>query len=644
MAEATIARPQSASKDIDLLDDHSATITMRTIAAMIDRAIASGAAVETMIHTFLDAKVATLIAVSSTIRTAVKPNLTFPSDRRSRRYSSYSDDSSRSRSPPPKKRERRKSTTEKVLEGVGLGGVIGALSGKKDSSRSRSRDRGGRSKSRRRSSSSSSRGGKRGKSRGKQQAAEALKAALLAGVGEAVRARKEPGGWGGDKGKRVLTAAIAAGGVDGILSHTQKGREHSTRDVIGSAIAGLATNRIVNGPRSQGGSPNGRGRSQSRGGLGDLAAGGALAATGKKIYDKMRSRSRGGSRGRARSRSSSYDSFDSRDPPKRSRSQSVSAGLAKGLSGLGFNSAADKVDPSRRQQGRHGDHYDDRSNGGYGNSREVGSPSPSRSQAGPMVGPRASSTSRAALPYHMDNKPHHTGDPDTDSDSDLGSSSGEEEAVKKGKKKGLITAGLAGVATIHAAHSVYQSVEKRNARHKALKEGDITPQQAKREKNKARLQDVASIGIAALGVKGAYSELKEIKEHREEYKEVQEKAERHKIKRENRRRKARMIESQYRDGAYTGSLPNLHEAGPYYGDQQPQSQGGSPAAYGQPQYVQQGQYPQGPQTHYYDDNPYSAYAQAPQQQQFPPPPVGPQHFPPPPGQEQYHHPQRAETH
>ncbi|KAI9875067.1 MAG: hypothetical protein M1823_007552, partial [Watsoniomyces obsoletus] len=207
---------------------------------------------------------------------------------------------------------------------------------------------------------------------------EALKAALLAGVAEAVRARKEPGGWGGDKGKRVLTAAISAGGVDGILSHNRGDKDHSTRDVIGSAVAGLATNRIVNGPRSKSRGPNGSpdsrtGRSQSRGGIGDLAAGGVLAATGKKVYDKIRSRSRGGDedRGRGRSRDSSYDSRDSRSPAPRKRSASVSAGLAKGLSAIGFNSAADKVDPDRRKS-RGYDDYDDRSNrnGGYRDSRD----------------------------------------------------------------------------------------------------------------------------------------------------------------------------------------------------------------------------------------------------------------------------------
>jgi hypothetical protein len=71
--------------------------------------------------------------------------------------------------------------------------------------------------------------------------------------------------------------------------------------------------------------------------------------------------------------------------------------------------------------------------------------------------------------------------------------------------KQVLTAGLAAVATIHAAHNVYQSVEKRNARHKAVKEGAMSPEEAHKLKMKARLQDAASVGIAALGIKGAVS-------------------------------------------------------------------------------------------------------------------------------------------
>lgn len=524
------------------------------------------------------------------------------------------------------------------MKSIGLGGVAGAFLGKKNSSRSRSRSRDrdrARSRSRRgrSSSSSQSRGGK--KRDGKAQVTEALKAALLAGVGEAVRARKEPGGWGGDKGKRVLTAAISAGGVDGILSHNRGDKDHSTRDVIGSAIAGMATNRIVNGPRSKSRgrneSPESRdGRSQSRGGLGDLAAGGVLAATGKKLYDKVRSRSRGRGeedRGRARSRGSSYDSYDSRSPPRRKRSQSVSAGLAKGLSAVGLNSVADKVDPERRKSRGYDDDVSSR-NGGYRDSRDVGPLTPyAPAQAppagygpGPAAGaPRSLSASRApGGQYALDYGPHHTGDPQTDSESDLGSSSGEEKDLKKSRKKSLITAGLATVATIHAGHTVYSSMEKREARKKALKEGDITETQATREKNKARLQDVASVGIAALGMKGAYSEWQEMREHNKGMKEEKERMLRHKEKRDARRRKAAMLAAdRYKNGGYSGSMPDLMYPSEYHDEGRSQT----------------------PPAHYYDDNPYAAYTP-------PPPPSGaaypPQpgayytpspgsHYPPPPG-------------
>ncbi|KAI1616789.1 hypothetical protein EDD37DRAFT_61588 [Exophiala viscosa] len=293
--------------------------------------------------------------------------------RRSRRRDdSYSSYSSRSRT-PPKKKERRKSTTEEVLGSLGLGGVAGALLGKnrdRSASSGRSRHR-SRSRAGGRRRSSSDRSTRRSKSKGKitnEQVSQALKAAVLAGATEAFRSRKDPGGWGADKGKRVLTAALAAGGVDGLISNKDKPDHHNKRDILGSAIAGLATTRIINGPRSQSrgrGSQDGRGRSQSRGGLGDLAAGGVIAATAKKAYDRFRSRSRG----RARSRSSSYDSY-SQSPPRRKRSQSVAGYAAKGLAALGLKDAADKVDPPSRSRrsSRHYDGYsDDGRNGGYYN-------------------------------------------------------------------------------------------------------------------------------------------------------------------------------------------------------------------------------------------------------------------------------------
>ena len=94
--------------------------------------------------------------------------------------------------------------------------------------------------------------------------------------------------------------------------------------------------------------------------------------------------------------------------------------------------------------------------------------------------------------------------------------------------KEYLTAGLAAVATIHAARGVYSSMEARDKRNMELYKGEISPEEAKRQKNKNRLQDAAAIGIAALGIKGAYSEWQDVQESRHELNELQkEKAQRH---------------------------------------------------------------------------------------------------------------------
>ncbi|KAL9107957.1 MAG: hypothetical protein Q9227_007172 [Pyrenula ochraceoflavens] len=538
-------------------------------------------------------------------------------DRRSRRYDSSSE-SSQSRSPP----RRRKSVSDKALSALGLGGLAGVIAGQSGDKRDRSRDKdrhsdrysdrsrsrsraGGRRRDRRSSSSSRSRSRSR-EANGSEKIAQAMKAALAAGAAEAFRARKEPGGWAGQKGKRILTAAISAGGIDGLVDKDPD--KHGKRHVLGSALAGLATNRVINGPRSKSRGPNERGRnrsrSQSRGGVGDLAAGGVLAATGKKIYDRVRSKSRG--RERERSRSSSFDSRDSRSPPpkEKKRSRSVSAFASKGLAALGLNDAAKKLgDRDRRRDSSSSDEDYSRSRprgGAYADNRDV-----SRS--------RPSSLSRGGGGAHTDlvREPHHHGDPETDSDSDLGSSTDEDKEIKKGHGKELLTAGLATVATIHAGHSVYQSMKARDKRKKELHTGEITQEEAKKERNKARLQDAASIGIAALGVKGAFSEWKEVKEKREEIHELKEKQKRHHAKREARRRKQLMGQ-----GVYGGSEPSLPTNSAMAGNGYPPSPyspyGPRPETAGGPTY--------------FDGNPYASGAL-----QTPPSGPPPNGVPPPPG-------------
>ena len=102
------------------------------------------------------------------------------------------------------------------------------------------------------------------------------------------------------------------------------------------------------------------------------------------------------------------------------------------------------------------------------------------------------------------------------SSSDVCSSSEDERRIKKIKGKEYLTAGLAAVATIHAAHGVYASMEARDKRRMEVLKGEMTAEEAKKKKNKARLQDAAAIGIAALGIKGAYSEWQEVQENRAE--------------------------------------------------------------------------------------------------------------------------------
>ncbi|KAK5104241.1 hypothetical protein LTS08_002128 [Lithohypha guttulata] len=545
-------------------------------------------------------------------------------NRRSRYQSEYS---SRSPSPRPKK-ERRKSMPEEALEAIGLGGLVATLTGKKNRSRSRSSSSGRGSRSRRgRSSSPDHR---------KEQLQQALKAAVLAGAASAWRARHEDGGWNGEKGKRVLTAALTAGGVDGFINRDKDPEKHQLRDTIGAAVAGVATDRLVNGPRSRSRgrrdgsySPEG-GRSRSRSKIRDLAAGGAIAAAAKKMADSVRGRSK--SRGRERSRDS-YDSYDSRSPPRaRSRSRSV---IARGLSRVGLGSAADRVDPAgarersrsrgdtsrRRSRSRGYDRYaDDNYVDGPRSGGSIYDPPNYNNQPG----------------YIYETKPHHNGDPETDSDSDLGSSTDDEQLNNKSRKRLLVSGGLATVATIHAGKSVHDSMEKRQRRKRALKEGTISKEEAQQHKTRDHMQEAASIGLAALGLKGAYSEWKEVKGQMDEDKEQKEKNIRHARKRSARRAKYRMVGMA--DGDFTNSAPTLSD--PFYGGNgdghyHPGNQGPyMSGANGGPSPLSGG-YGASNVPHYFDDNPYGsmAYQQGYQGNTygtgtgFPPPPMG---QPPPP--------------
>ncbi|KAF2704507.1 hypothetical protein K504DRAFT_461269 [Pleomassaria siparia CBS 279.74] len=114
-----------------------------------------------------------------------------------------------------------------------------------------------------------------------------------------------------------------------------------------------------------------------------------------------------------------------------------------------------------------------------------------------------------------------------------------EQKRKKLRGKEYITAGLATVATIHAAHGVYSSMEASEGRRKLVSEGEMTPEEARKRKSKNMLQDAAAVGIAALGIKSAFSEWKEMTEQRKDVKELETRRRKRRKARERREKEAR---------------------------------------------------------------------------------------------------------
>ncbi len=133
----------------------------------------------------------------------------------------------------------------------------------------------------------------------------------------------------------------------------------------------------------------------------------------------------------------------------------------------------------------------------------------------------------------------------SESSSEVCSSSEDDRRTKKMKGKEFLTAGLAAVATIHAAHGVYSSMEARDQRQMEVLKGELSPEEARKTKHKAWLQDAAAIGIAALGIKGAYSEWQEVQGHRHELAEEQSERKKRHEKRVRKAEKYQKGGSQY---------------------------------------------------------------------------------------------------
>lgn len=78
----------------------------------------------------------------------------------------------------------------------------------------------------------------------------ATKAGVDAAAVEAIRLRRQPGQWAGQKGVRVATAAMGAVATDVIADKARDGdQSHSKRHLIESIIGGLLANRALNGSK-----------------------------------------------------------------------------------------------------------------------------------------------------------------------------------------------------------------------------------------------------------------------------------------------------------------------------------------------------------------------------------------------------------
>jgi len=166
------------------------------------------------------------------------------------------------------------------------------------------------------------------------------------------------------------------------------------------------------------------------------------------------------------------------------------------------------------------------------------------------------------------------------------------ESYKKTRGKEILTAALASVATIHAAHGVYSSMVASETRHKKVAEGELSAEKARKLKSKNMLQDAAAVGIAALSIKSAFSEWKEMNEHRKSKHEAYARR-RKRIKAREKREREMKMSGGYGGGGYGGGYGRSGGggAGDYY-------RGGGPPQYG-------------------DANPYQPYGN-----DIPPPPVG----------------------
>ncbi len=123
------------------------------------------------------------------------------------------------------------------------------------------------------------------------------------------------------------------------------------------------------------------------------------------------------------------------------------------------------------------------------------------------------------------------------SSEDLGSSTDDERRCRDISRKKWLTGGLAAIATVHAAAKVYSSLEARDKRQQQVMAGEMSAEEARKKRNRGRVQDVAAVAVAAIGIRGAMGEWHEVEEKAEEHKKyLKQREENHRRRMEKQKR------------------------------------------------------------------------------------------------------------
>lgn len=317
---------------------------------------------------------------------------------------------------------------------------------------------------------------------------------VAAGAAEALRARKEPGQWKGDKGKHVLTAAF----TNGLMNKDPSTPHH--HHIMDTTLRGLKDGAPTREERAAFQRRVGGSRTSSN--LKKIAAAGAVAFVGKELYDRY---------GRSKSLARDYND-------DRYRSKKLSHSISDDSQREMKSEDHEESDNERSVQSKDRDGQSNRDSRNQDYSSDGVSDSDMENDHHEDDSRRQQGSRDLAQPRSLNKYPdnHSRGAwPSSDYESDLGYSSDEKEKERKLKRDMMLTSGLATAASVHAAHRVYGSFNKRKRRTTRLEDGEITADEARRERIRANTIDAASLGLAALGITGAYGKWKEANERPE---------------------------------------------------------------------------------------------------------------------------------